>query len=128
MREVIRYIERLQSLNVVRQYGLEQASFANHPSIVRYLPESGAELHGNASTSPDSTKKSDDKYLKELVDTRSTVRSLGRADGSPSQFELQLRVLGCVSQNKPVVKFLLKRARDLIRDDAGNMTIGAVRT
>ena len=39
--EVAAYTSRLQPLNIVRQYGLEHASFGNKPAVARHL-ENGA--------------------------------------------------------------------------------------
>ena len=43
--EVIAYVEHHQPRNGVLQYGLEQASFADQPTVVPYLLESGAAVH-----------------------------------------------------------------------------------
>lgn len=55
--EAMTYVERLQPLSIVRQYGLEQASFGNQPAVARYLLESGAELHSNVFERSDSGER-----------------------------------------------------------------------
>lgn len=143
--EVIAYVEHHQPRNVVLQYGLEQASFADQTGVVPYLLESGVALHSNVFTRPD--PHVEDEYLKTFVNTTSIFNDLDRsrniiallevfldAGWHPDQPGLeprsndQSRVLSYICGHKLVVKFLIERLPGLHLESGGITVLTALKT
>lgn len=143
--DVAGYVERRQPPNAVRQYGLEQASFADRPAVVRYLLESGATLHGTVFTHAHSIEEH--IHREDYVHTESIFRGSGRsreiiallevfldAGWNPhqpwlgAQSEYRERLLSHISRHKPVVEFLVGRLPDLRLDSGGTLLYHALRT
>ena len=128
--EVKEHVESLQPPNMVRQYGLEQASFAGRPDVARYLLESGATLHSNAFSHADMEKR---EYVKtEYVNSKTIFHILEGSRDIIAMLEVFLdtgwhpnqpwhhpqnkdtcRAITSINGDKLVVKYLVERLPDL---------------
>lgn len=139
--EVREYVQDNQPPNIVRQYGLEKACFADQPAVARYLLENGTALHRNVFMHPHDITKS--QYLKDHVKTRSIFDGLDRsrhiialldvfldAGWHPSPPRLSPKVgsgpwvLSAICGSKPLIEFLLERLPNL-RFDPGDAVIAS---
>ena len=126
--EVVAYVERLQPLKIVLQYGLEQASFGNQPTVARYLIKNGAELHGNIfqRCAYLSEQKKDSLYDLSIFfknrdqegDLLTLLQVFVDAGWHPNQSwlapqseEQELALFRCFT-TKPLIKFLLEHGAD----------------
>ena len=143
MGKVVAYVEGLQPLKIVRQYGLEQASFGGHPAIVRYLLENGAPLHSCVFARPDSHGRRE--YPVESTTVFSTLRQSEVLISllevfldagwhphqpwlSPQFQDLPTWALQCIPNNKSLVHFFIDRVPDLRLDCGGGIILGALWT